>query len=113
MTRDEIYARIVEVLVDSFELEPDEIRPESQLYEELGLDSIDAVDMFVQLREITGRRPDPAIAREVRSVDDLIQFVVNELEAARQGLPEPELSGPPDPRTVAGTGGEGGAPADQ
>ena len=35
MTRDEIQKRIVEILSESFELEPDEIKPESTLYEEL------------------------------------------------------------------------------
>lgn len=89
MTRDEIYDHIVELLVESFELDADEISRESRLYEELGLDSIDAVDIFVQLREITGRRPDPAVAREVRTVDELIAFVESELLAAARGEPEP------------------------
>lgn len=88
MTRDEIHDHIVELLVESFELDSDEISRESRLYEELGLDSIDAVDIFVQLREITGRRPDPAVAREVRTVDELITFVENELAAAERGEPE-------------------------
>ena len=85
MTRDEIYETLVDVLAESFELKKAEITREAKLYEELGLDSIDAVDIFVQLREITGRRPDPARAREVRTVDDLITFVVEELEAKAKG----------------------------
>ena len=89
MTRDEIYDHIVEILVESFELDSDEISQESRLYEELGLDSIDAVDIFVQLREITGRRPDPAVAREIRTVEELVTFVENELAAAARGEPEP------------------------
>jgi len=62
MTRNEIFQRIVEILSDSFELDPASIKLESTLYEELDLDSIDAIDVFVQLREVTGRRPDPAEA---------------------------------------------------
>lgn len=111
MTRDQIYETLVELLSDSFELERDQITPDSKLYEELGLDSIDAVDIFVQLREVTGRRPDPEVAREVRTVEDLIGFVQNELEAARQGLPEPAAKAPPAPGSAprgdadAGDGG--------
>ena len=86
MTRDEIFSTLVETLSESFELDPSEIKRESQLYEELGLDSIDAVDIFVQLREVTGRRPDPAVAREIRTVDELITFVENELAAKAAGL---------------------------
>jgi len=92
MTRDEIYQTLVEILSESFELDPGEIEPESNLYEELGLDSIDAVDIFVQLREVTGRRPDPQVARQIRTVDELITFVENELAAAEAGVPEPEVS---------------------
>jgi len=114
MTRDEIFETLVEILAESFELEPDEIKRESKLYEELGLDSIDAVDIFVQLREVTGRRPDPAEARKVRTVDDLVLFVETEIEAAEKGLPEPEVQRPdgnndndaPNTEKKAAVGGE-------
>lgn len=94
MTRDEILKSVVEILADSFELDPEEIKPESKLYEELGLDSIDAVDIFVQLRELTGRRPNPDVAREIRTVEELVTFVENELAAAAAGEPEPDVSPP-------------------
>jgi len=94
MTREEINQSIVEILSDSFELDPDTIKPESTLYEELDLDSIDAVDIFVQLRDLTGRRPDPERAKEVRTVDELITFVEEELAAAERGDPEPEVQMP-------------------
>lgn len=100
MTRDEILARITEILVDSFELEPDEVKPEATLYEELDLDSIDAIDIFVQLREITGRRPDPEEAREVRTVDELVKFV--EAEIAKGPQSPDEVGAPPDPRELFG-----------
>jgi acyl carrier protein len=103
MTRDEIFQRIVEILSDSFEIEASEIKPESTLYEELDLDSIDAIDIFVQLREVTGRRPDPADARKIRTIQELIEFV--EAEIAK-GPETDSGEGPPDPRTLlGGTGG--------
>ncbi len=98
MTRDEIQARVTEILVESFELEPAEIKPESTLYEELDLDSIDAIDIFVQLREITGRRPDPEEARGVRTVAELVTFV--EAEIAKGPEAEGEAGAPPDPREL-------------
>ncbi|MBX3248753.1 MAG: acyl carrier protein [Myxococcales bacterium] len=94
LNRDQIFERIVEILSDSFELEPASIKPESSLYEELDLDSIDAVDIFVQLRDITGRRPDPEKAKQIRTVDELVSFVESELEAAERGDPEPETPMP-------------------
>lgn len=94
MTREEIFQTVVEILSDSFELDPAEIGRDSKLYEELGLDSIDAVDIFVQLREVTGRRPDPQVARAIRTVDELITFVESELAAKAAGLPEPDTDLP-------------------
>ncbi len=105
MTRDEILTRIVEILTDSFELDPAEIKPESTLYEDLDLDSIDAIDIFVQLREVTGRRPDPAEARKVRTVQELVEFV--EAEIAKGPEAEGDQGGPPDPREILGGGGSG------
>jgi acyl carrier protein len=89
----------VEILSDSFEIDPAEIKAESSLYEELDLDSIDAIDIFVQLREVTGRRPDPAEARKIRTVQELVEFV--EAEIAKG--PEAEGGeGPPDPASILG-----------
>lgn len=99
MTRDEIYKRIVEILADAFELDPSGITPESTLYEELDLDSIDAIDIFTQLREVTGRRPDPAEARKVRTVQELVEFVEAELA---KGPEADDEDGPPDPREILG-----------
>lgn len=99
-SRDEVLAKIVEILSDSFELEASTITPESTLYEELDLDSIDAIDIFTQLREMTGRRPDPADAREVRTVSELVDFVFAEIERAKSGAPE----GPTEPPASAGGG---------
>lgn len=101
MTRDEIFERIVEILSDSFELERDEIKPESTLYEELDLDSIDAIDIFVQLRELTGRRPNPDDARQIRTVTELVDFVIAEIA---KGPEEGDPGAPPDPRELFGSG---------
>jgi acyl carrier protein len=79
MTRAEIYQRITGILVKTFELDPADIRPESRLFEDLDLDSIDAVDMFVELHEVTGRRIDPQAARHIRTVEDIVTLVETEL----------------------------------
>jgi acyl carrier protein len=94
-TREEVLERIVEILSDSFEIDKSKIKPESTLYEELDLDSIDAIDIFTQLREVTGRRPDPAEARNVRTVSELIEFVFAEIAKTNAGVPEGPLAPPP------------------
>ena len=56
MTRDEIQTRIIDLMVETFELDPDQVKPESNLYTDLELDSIDALDMVVKLQDLTQRR---------------------------------------------------------
>jgi len=75
-SRDEIYNTLVEILVDDFEVESDDISLEANLYQDLDLDSIDAVDLVVKLREITGKKIDPEAFKLVRTVE----HVVNEVE---------------------------------
>jgi acyl carrier protein len=79
MTRAEIYNRVVGILIKSFELDPADIKPESRLFEDLDLDSIDAVDMFVELHEVTNRRIDPQVARKIRTVEDIVNLVEGEI----------------------------------
>ncbi|WP_312788169.1 acyl carrier protein [Stenotrophomonas indicatrix] len=55
MTKNELFERIVRILTDSFEIEPARISPESRLYDDLDIDSIDAVDLIVQLKPLLGR----------------------------------------------------------
>jgi acyl carrier protein len=75
MTRDEILARVQELLVTSFQLDAKAVAPEARLFEELGLDSIDAIDMVVHLQEWTGRRVAEEALRKVRTVNDIVALV--------------------------------------
>ena len=72
MSRDEVYTRLARYLGDMFEVPEEKIRPEARLYEELDLDSIDAVDLIVKLQEITGRKLAPAEFKSVRTVGDVV-----------------------------------------
>lgn len=56
MQKQEIYQQISALLVKLFEIDEDDIRPDAKLYEDLELDSIDAVDLVVHLQKITGRK---------------------------------------------------------
>ena len=85
MTRDDIQRHILDILVNTFELDRAEITPESKLFEELDLDSIDAVDMFVEIHALTGRRIEAEVARKVRTVRDVVDLV--EAELAKAGAP--------------------------
>lgn len=71
MTEDELAKRLREILVERFELDPGDIRPDAQLYEDLDLDSIDAIDLAIAIRELTGKKVTPQTFRDVRTVADV------------------------------------------
>ncbi|EJL90518.1 acyl carrier protein [Pantoea sp. BIGb0393] len=75
MNKNEIYQEVATLLTSLFEIEPDAIRPDARLYEDLELDSIDAVDMVVHLQKRTGRKIKPETFRAVRTVQDVVDAV--------------------------------------
>ncbi|WP_125721327.1 acyl carrier protein [Pseudoalteromonas rubra] len=75
-SREALLAKLSEILVDEFEIEPESIHMDASLYDELDLDSIDAVDLVVKLRETTGKKIDPEAFKQVRTISD----VVDEME---------------------------------
>jgi acyl carrier protein len=74
-TREGILAKVIEILSETFELEAAKIRPESDLYSELGIDSIDAIDLLVKLQGMTDKRIAPAAFKQTRTVRDVVEAV--------------------------------------
>ncbi|KWR74651.1 acyl carrier protein [Cupriavidus sp. IDO] len=73
MTQDEIFARVSAVLQDSFEIDAERIRPEARLYEDLDIDSIDAVDLLVKLKPMLDKPLRPEQFKSVRTIQDVVQ----------------------------------------
>ncbi|WP_426664560.1 acyl carrier protein [Rhodanobacter aciditrophus] len=71
----DILERLREVLHGTFEIEPARITPSAHLFADLGLDSIDAVDLAIQVQEMTGMRIKPEDFRNVRTVGDVVGTV--------------------------------------
>lgn len=75
MTKDDILRRITEILTETFDIEATQIVPEARLYEDLDIDSIDAVDMIVQLKGLVGRRLQPEAFKSVRTIRDVVDAI--------------------------------------
>lgn len=75
-SKDQVQGMLAGLLVEMFEVEPDAIVPTALLYDDLDVDSIDAVDLIVELRSITGKQIDPEVFKSVRTVDDVVNAVV-------------------------------------
>ena len=74
-TEDEIFHQIRATMVELFELEETTVTPDAHLFEDLGLDSIDAVDLIVNLKKETGIKVKPEDFKSVRTVDDVVKTV--------------------------------------
>ena len=74
-TRDDILATLRDIFDELFEIEPARVTEDARLFEELDIDSIDAVDLVVRLKEITGRKVEPEDFKQVRTVGDVVTAV--------------------------------------
>lgn len=80
--RESILERVREILADSFEIEPETIQLESHLIDDLDLDSIDAIDLAVELEQETGLRLEEQELRRIRRVKDIVDLVCDRLVPA-------------------------------
>ncbi len=72
MTKEQLFAKCVEILHETFDIPTDKIKPESRLFEELDIDSIDAVDLIVRMKPMVGKRLQPEAFKAVRTVQDVV-----------------------------------------
>lgn len=76
VTEQQILDELKRVLEEAFEIDPAAVVPEAKLYDDLDLDSIDAVDLIVKLRPFIGEKTvSPNDFKQVRTVDDLTKVL--------------------------------------
>jgi len=81
-TRDEIFSTLQGALVELFELAPERISLEANLYQDLEIDSIDAVDLIDHIKRKTGKKIAAEEFKSVRSVGDVVEAVYRLVNAA-------------------------------
>ena len=81
MTDVEIENTIKRILVEDFEVDAAALRPETNLFTELDLDSIDAVDLVVRLQQETGKKVNPADFKQIRTLKDVVTAVAKIVNA--------------------------------
>ncbi len=76
ISEEQVRQRVTQIMAEEFELEPELLQPDATLYEDLGLDSLDAVDMVVALEKAFGMKmTDEEAVRAVRTLGDLFELV--------------------------------------
>lgn len=74
-TREELFEAIKKILVEEFECDAMAVKPEALLFQDLDLDSIDAVDLMVRLQNITNLRVNAEDFKQIRTLDDVVSVV--------------------------------------
>lgn len=77
MTKEELFGKIQEVLENDFEINKSEVKMDSKLFEDLDLDSIDAVDLLSKLKQyMPGKQIDPEMFKNAKTVENVIDLLI-------------------------------------
>ena len=83
MTKEDVLGRINDVLADEFEIDRTKLVPTARLFDDLDLDSIDAVDLVVRLQQQTSLKVRAEDFKAIRTLGDVADVIVK--LAAEQG----------------------------
>jgi len=76
MSKELELAALKDIFEEMFEIDPSDVHLDSELYDDLDIDSIDAVDLIVKIREITGKKVAPDEFKSVRTVEQVIDAII-------------------------------------
>lgn len=80
-TEAKVYDAICEILTGDFEIPAEKLRWDGLLYEDYDIDSIDAVDMIVQMRpHLNGKRLAPEDFKSVKTLGDVVRVIARVLD---------------------------------
>jgi len=75
MTKDDILQKMQDILEAQFQIERDAVTPDAKLYDDLELDSIDAVDLLVKMKEYIPGKVDPEMFKKAVTIQDVVELL--------------------------------------
>ena len=78
---EEVDRQVREVLISTFNLPPESVTPEATLFQDLDLDSLDAIDLAVKLETETGLKLKESEFRSIRTVRDVVDTIHRKMES--------------------------------
>ena len=75
LTREDILKELTSILVEDFEIDKNQITPEADLFQDLDLDSIDAVDLAVRVQQFTNKKISPENFKQIKTIDDVVTAI--------------------------------------
>jgi len=78
LAKDQILQHIHRVLIELFEVNENQLNDDALLYDDLDIDSIDTIDLLIELKKITDKEIDPIAFKDARTISDVAD-VISEL----------------------------------
>ena len=79
-TKEQIFEELKNILIEELEIAEQDIKPEANLFEDLDLDSIDAVDIAVRMQKFTNKKLSPTEFKQIKTVNDIVEAVYGLLQ---------------------------------
>jgi len=76
-TKQDIMKQTITVMQELFEIESSKLQPKARLYEDLDIDSIDAVDLLIELKRITNKEINPDQFKESKTLEDIVDVIAS------------------------------------
>lgn len=76
-SKENIYKTLCDILIEDFEIEENMLKGDANLFTDLDLDSIDAVDLAVRLQQFTDKRIAPEDFKQIRTINDVVDAIYN------------------------------------
>ncbi len=70
-----IFDEIKQIIVDELNISPEKITLEANLAEDLGADSLDAVEVIMDIEDKYGVKIEDEAAKELKTVKDLVDYI--------------------------------------
>ncbi|BBM85163.1 acyl carrier protein [Candidatus Uabimicrobium amorphum] len=84
MSHEEILEKVCGILHEEFEIENEDLQPQAHLFEDLELDSLDAVDLIVALEKLFAFRAQEERAKELRTIEDIVHFILENQKMVKE-----------------------------
>ena len=77
VTQEQVREKLRAWMEDLFEINPEDVQLDANLATDLDVDSIDAIDLVVKIKELTGKQVNPEDFKNVRTVQDVVTVIQN------------------------------------
>ena len=75
LTKEQIIEKLNEALIELFEIEPERLIPEAKLHDDLDIDSIDTIDLLIELKSIVKSEIDANVFINAITIDDVAEII--------------------------------------